>query len=289
MDHGNKGRKQTPEHIAKRMAFYIGKPLSAEHKAKLAAIPRTAEWREKIRIARMQQIIDPKPRIKWWADLKADPIRYEAYCAKLRQRKIEVPVWNKGVPMRPESKAKLRAQFLGKPIHSQQFKDKMSAFHKGKQWRKGILHDEETKLKISLANKGKHGYTKNRHRGKDHFYYGKTTPMGTGKGKGSYCAAGHWVRSSWERGVADWLFKQNIAYEYEPQLFDFGNGLRYRPDFYLPEFDRWYEVKGWMTERAKQQIAAFRATGRSLFIIDRQWWRQYTNGRDDLPKEYMAA
>lgn len=221
----------------------------------------------------------------WWTEIKNDPVRYAAYLTKLKAR----PVWNRGIKWPDHIPHNDNQHLKGKPNLA--LKGRSRPDMKGNQYCKGRVQSEAEKEKRSRTLKGRSVVPpEHRRRGPDHPYYGKTTPPGTGKGKGSYCAKGHWVRSSWERGVADWLFKQKIAYEYEPQLFDFGNGLRYRPDFYLlPPFDRYYEVKGYMTERAKRQIAAFRATGKSLFIIDRQWWRQYTNGRDDLPREYMAA
>lgn len=243
------------------------------------------EAREKIREARLRQVnVSDASAVlkKWWTEIKNDPIRYAVYRAKLKARSV----WNRGKPWSEAMRKQMSIARKGKSNTALIGRSRPDM--KGNKYRVGLKLSEEHKMKISLANKGKHRYA-GRRRGKDHPFYGKPMPKGTGAGNGSYCAKGHWVRSSWERGVADWLFKQNIAYEYEPQLFDFGNGLRYRPDFYLSEFDRWIEVKGWMTERAKQQIAAFRATGRSLFIIDRHWWRQYTNGRDDLPKEYLAA
>lgn len=112
-------------------------------------------------------------------------------------------------------------------------------------------------------------------RGIGHFNFGKPAHKGSGKGKGSYCLKGHWVRSSWEREVADWFFQRNVQYEYESKLFDLGNGLRYRPDFYLPEFNVYYEVKGYWTEKCKEQFERFRSQGHTLHVIDHGWWKLY--------------
>jgi len=46
---------------------------------------------------------------------------------------------------------------------------------------------------------------------------------------------------------ADWaatLDNLNIQWQYEPEAVQLPNGLRYRPDFYLPELTTWLEVKG---------------------------------------------
>ena len=51
-------------------------------------------------------------------------------------------------------------------------------------------------------------------------------------------------RSRAEARRAVWFDFLRIDYRYEPEGFDFGNGLRYLPDFWLPEFGTWLEVKG---------------------------------------------
>lgn len=53
---------------------------------------------------------------------------------------------------------------------------------------------------------------------------------------------GHRFRSRLEARWAVFFESLRIQYSYEPEGFDFG-GLRYLPDFYLPKFDYWIEVK----------------------------------------------
>lgn len=65
------------------------------------------------------------------------------------------------------------------------------------------------------------------------------------------------LRSSWEVEVAEYLDAQRIAWEYEPRRFDLGD-TTYVPDFYLPDDDCYWEVKGWFNERARRKAAAFR-------------------------------
>ena len=220
----------------------------------------------------------PRPcnaKKRWWKEFQSDPVRYEAYRAKLREAKIRNPVWNKDVPCREETKRKLSAKNLGKPMHSQEFKDRISEIHKGNQWRKGMLHSDETKHKMSLSQKGKHFSCENRRRGPTHPYYSKPMPKGTGVGISSYCLKGYFVRSSWEREVADWLYLNGVEYEYEERLFDLGGGLRYRPDFHLTATDSWIEVKGYETPKDREKFSRFIAQGHKLFIFDKHHWRLF--------------
>lgn len=71
---------------------------------------------------------------------------------------------------------------------------------------------------------------------------------------------GRWfsMRSSWEVCYADYLTKNNLQWDYEPETFLLRDGAAYTPDFYLPESTEYIEVKGWMTNQHKEKIAAFR-------------------------------
>lgn len=64
-----------------------------------------------------------------------------------------------------------------------------------------------------------------------------------------------WLRSTYELRVAIILDSLGIEWEYENKTFDIPNSYTtYTPDFYLPEFDVWWEVKGWFREEAKQKM-----------------------------------
>jgi len=78
---------------------------------------------------------------------------------------------------------------------------------------------------------------------------------------------GRMFRSRWECFVAEALDTANILWEYESQRFHLPCGT-FMPDFYLPEFGLWIEVKGWMTETAREKILQFRQTGRCLVVVD---------------------
>lgn len=62
-----------------------------------------------------------------------------------------------------------------------------------------------------------------------------------------------YFRSAWEANIARLLNYLNIEWIYEYKRFDFNNEtefvLSYQPDFYLPKYDKWIEVKGWMDEK----------------------------------------
>lgn len=54
---------------------------------------------------------------------------------------------------------------------------------------------------------------------------------------------GYAFRSRLEARWAVFFDHLGIAWEYEPEGFELGNGLRYLPDFWLPDWGMWVEVK----------------------------------------------
>lgn len=54
---------------------------------------------------------------------------------------------------------------------------------------------------------------------------------------------GNYFRSRMEARWAVFFNECGIKYDYEPNGFDLGNGLKYLPDFYLPDFPCYAEVK----------------------------------------------
>jgi len=65
------------------------------------------------------------------------------------------------------------------------------------------------------------------------------------------------MRSSYEIAYAKYLDKKGIKWLYEPKAFDLGR-TTYRPDFYLPETDKYIEIKGWITDKAKKKMNKFK-------------------------------
>lgn len=137
---------------------------------------------------------------------------------------------------------------------------KISESLRGNQNAKGRELSKETRRKISESLMGH-------------------PPFGQGRAKGSYCRKGHWVRSSWERIYADWLFSNGIPYRYEPEKFQLGihNGkpLYYLPDFYLPLTDTWVEIKGVMRRKNRIQHRRFRDRGYTLLVLDGSGWSEF--------------
>jgi hypothetical protein len=64
------------------------------------------------------------------------------------------------------------------------------------------------------------------------------------------------MRSKSEALFAHSLDAQGIDWQYEPQRFDLG-WATYLPDFYLPAFDRWIEVKGSWNETSQRKFDEF--------------------------------
>lgn len=63
-------------------------------------------------------------------------------------------------------------------------------------------------------------------------------------------------RSSWEANFAKWLDLSDIKWLYESETFDLGN-TTYTPDFYLPEFDCYIEIKGYWYSNGKIKFHKF--------------------------------
>ncbi len=66
-----------------------------------------------------------------------------------------------------------------------------------------------------------------------------------------------YMRSSWEVAYAKYLDAKGIKWLYESKTFDLGN-TTYTPDFYLPEFNLYIEIKGYMRKVALNKIMKFK-------------------------------
>lgn len=84
----------------------------------------------------------------------------------------------------------------------------------------------------------------------------------------------HAVRSRWEANFSRILLAMGIAYNYEPKAFRLGP-VSYIPDFWVPAWSCWIEVKGWMRPAAEAKIAAFRDAypNQRLVVIDAPVYR----------------
>lgn len=89
------------------------------------------------------------------------------------------------------------------------------------------------------------------------------------KGKWIYqCKNGNsiYMRSAYELMFAEILDNRNVIWKYEPKIFKLKDGVRYKPDFLINN-DEWYEVKGLITESAKNKMSLFKSLGYKLILI----------------------
>jgi hypothetical protein len=75
-----------------------------------------------------------------------------------------------------------------------------------------------------------------------------------------------WIRSSWETAYAKYLDKNNVKWLYESKTFDLGD-TTYTPDFYLPETDRYIEIKGWERKDFRKKIELLKIKYSDIKII----------------------
>ena len=66
-------------------------------------------------------------------------------------------------------------------------------------------------------------------------------------------------RSNWEVELAELLYELGIEFQYEPERFYFrAEQESYLPDFYLPQYNTWIEVKGYMDKRSLRRCKLFK-------------------------------
>lgn len=105
------------------------------------------------------------------------------------------------------------------------------------------------------------------------FRNGKRLPNNHAQSSGWFLTdKGIAVRSSWELFISSLLTKFNIEWQYEPKVFDLGFAT-YRPDFYLPEYEVWIEVKGYWWDGEKEKVDAFSAL-HPLLLIDEKAYQE---------------
>lgn len=90
-----------------------------------------------------------------------------------------------------------------------------------------------------------------------------------------------------EANVARYYIWMKVAWEYEPKEFEFkgikrGNRF-YKPDFYLPVYDLWIEVKGYFRRQDKIKLRRFKKYfpeefKKLRFIIPDKYARDKANG-----------
>lgn len=87
-----------------------------------------------------------------------------------------------------------------------------------------------------------------------------------------------WFRSMWERNFCRFLKFVGEPYEYEPRTFWFEGIKRgttnYKPDFYSPTKQCFYEVKGFMDQRSRTALRRMQKYYPSvrIIVIDKAWF-----------------
>lgn len=138
---------------------------------------------------------------------------------------------------------------------------------------KGKHHTKEWKEQRSKALRGR-AISEKQKRDISQTLMGHPANTGSGRGKSGFREdIGIYVRSRWEANVVRVFLFEEMDYLYEPQKFFFED-CSYTPDFYLPELDWWVEVKGYMSEEAKQKIERFKELGFNLLVVDKSIYKQ---------------
>ena len=110
-------------------------------------------------------------------------------------------------------------------------------------WKGGLPHCKDCNKQLSSYKKKhircKSCENKRRYKNpKNHPMYGKTSSYKR------FLYNNTWMKSSWEYIFAYWLDLSHIKWQYELNRFKLNN-TTYTPDFYLPEFNLYIEIKGW--------------------------------------------
>lgn len=121
----------------------------------------------------------------------------------------------------------------------------------------GKKHTEETKAKMSGIYNSQYGK-------KPSFYRREWKERGEK-------VLGYPVRSSWEFNFCKFLQDELILYFYELRTFEMvidGKKCTYTPDIYIPRYDIWVEIKGYMSELEQKKIDYFRKNYDDIIVID---------------------
>lgn len=100
-------------------------------------------------------------------------------------------------------------------------------------------------------------------RGKDCIFYGKSPKAYKIFYKNNR------FKSFWEYRFVRWLELSKIEWNYEPKAFKLtvnNKETHYIPDFYLPKFDCYIEIKGWWRDDAKEKFIKFKKVYSSINI-----------------------
>lgn len=93
-----------------------------------------------------------------------------------------------------------------------------------------------------------------------------------------------WIlfRSKLEAQWAKFMDSISMPWIYEPEGFEFSDGTKYLPDFYLPDSKQWFEVKGILDDFDKHKIEMLcKESGHDVVI-------GYANGEFEMCDMFFA-
>lgn len=153
-------------------------------------------------------------------------------------------------PKSEETKAKMRAAALGKP-KSEATRLAMSIAKLGRPGRKWTDAQREAMSARRLGTRWSEAQ-RAKLTGASSPHFGKPPRH---KPRVEY--AGVKMRSTWEVAFAKRCDCLGLRWEYEPKRFALGS-CTYSPDFYLPDSDAYWEVKGWLDTRSQSKVSLMR-------------------------------
>lgn len=135
----------------------------------------------------------------------------------------------------------------------------------------GKIASEETRKKQSKAQSGiNNGFYGKHHTKETIDFLRESSKRTTRRGKDSnFYGKKYWpdrklfnyngvkYRSNWEVNTAIYFDTNGIKFEYETKIFDLGD-TTYTPDFYLTDYNKCIEVKGYWYEDAKEKFNDFK-------------------------------
>jgi hypothetical protein len=92
-------------------------------------------------------------------------------------------------------------------------------------------------------------------------------------------------RSNWEIELAEMLTELGITYDYEPQRLYFPSGESYLPDFWLPDFGCWIEVKGWLDPLSQKRMSLYRRHYKEPLLM---WMKEERELCKENPKMLLS-
>ena len=95
---------------------------------------------------------------------------------------------------------------------------------------------------------------------------------------------GYRFRSRLEARWAVFFDALDIPWEYEPEGFELGNGIRYLPDFWLPAQECWVEIKprGQLYYHRQSDLLAEQTKQKVLYISGNPWAKPYSDFRESI-------